>query len=84
MIDWYTCPLTGKRAYRNRKDARAARAATKNGGVGGALSLYRCEAEGGCGDWHLGHLPPGETRAKLRDRREADEARDRRLRGETA
>jgi len=83
MIDWYTCPQTGKRAYKNRKDARAARGATKNGGTGGALSVYRCVEEGGCGDLHLGHLPPGETRAKLKNRREADEARNRRIRGES-
>lgn len=46
-----SCPTTGKRAYCNKKQAKAARRRTPNGH---RLNIYRCEH---CGFLHLGHMP---------------------------
>lgn len=44
-----TCPMTGKKVYMTRKDARAARNRLGNG-----LSIYSC-AENGPKHFHIGH-----------------------------
>lgn len=61
---WYHCASSGKRGYTTRADARAARARTRGSrgeakGKDGALSIYRCDGLelGGCGRYHVGHLP---------------------------
>lgn len=48
--------VTGKRAWQARADAKAfARLLGRQGKPG--MNAYRCTIEGGCGLFHIGHLP---------------------------
>lgn len=48
-----TCPATGKRTWRSRRDAKKV---AKRVNPGEHMSAFRCA---GCDGWHLGHLPRG-------------------------
>lgn len=46
-----TCPVTGKKSYTSKRDARSAR---RRHHAGAQLNVYRCTS---CGFLHLGHMP---------------------------
>lgn len=56
-----TCPVTGKRGYTTRKQARKAR----QGGAHVYGSPYKCKH---CDLYHLGRMAPGATRDEYRNR----------------
>lgn len=57
-VPWTTCPVTGKRAYTSRKNAKAALLKLAHGGRN-RMRPYECDE---CGKWHIGHMP-GRVRA---------------------
>lgn len=54
-----TCELTGKHCFTSRSDAKRR---MKTIFPGEKMSVYRCDAEGGCGLFHFGHTPYGVKR----------------------
>lgn len=56
---------TGKKAYVTRAEARQVAVRIQKQDGGERMSAYKCNVDGGCGYFHIGHLPRAVKRGEI-------------------